>query len=197
MLKKIIDSLHHENYFLQENFISLSDLWEINSFFTQNTPYFSAAHVGKGNERQKMESVRGDWTFWIDQKNPPIELYSLLKFLEELRLHLNQELYLGLKEFESHLAYYPSGKFYKKHLDQFNRDSSRILTFIFYLHEYWDDSDGGELVLYNDDNSIFKKVIPKPGTFICFLANKFPHEVLAGKRERRSFTGWMHNKIIS
>jgi SM-20-related protein len=75
-------------------------------------------------------------------------------------------------------------------------ESSRRLSFIFYLNEVWDKNDGGELVIYNKAGEVLDTLLPMPGSFITFLSDEFPHEVRPSLKERRSFTGWMHTKII-
>ena len=104
--------------------------------------------------------------------------------------------YFGLRDFECHLAKYPPGTFYKKHLDRFEQDSSRGFTFIFYLHSDWTEADGGELVLYHKDGRILETIIPRPGSFMCFLPGEFPHEVRISHKERWSLTGWIHTKNL-
>jgi SM-20-related protein len=119
-----------------------------------------------------------------------------MDFLDQLKKKLNESFYLGIKQFETHLAVYPPDAFYQKHKDRFEQDSSRVFTFILYLNLDWKKEWGGELLLYNEDHQLLEEIIPKPGTLVCFLPEMFPHEVLPSKRERRSFTGWMHNKLI-
>jgi SM-20-related protein len=119
-----------------------------------------------------------------------------MKFLEELKKALNENFFLGLKQYECHLASYPAGSFYQKHSDRFEASSSRYLSFVFYLNESWEPDYGGTLVLYEKNGSPIDTIFPLPGSFICFLSEDFPHEVQAAKFERRSLTGWMHNKLI-
>lgn len=194
MLEQIIQDTQRNGFFVYPAFLSTEDLKKINAFFTEARPEFIEAKVGK--DKQRVESVRGDYTFWIDPLNPPSVFVPLLDFLKKLQDELNQNFYLGLKQFECHLASYPAGSFYQKHLDRFSKDSSRSFSFICYLNESWKEEDGGELVLYNDKGEEIKKIFPMPGTLTGFLSEEFPHEVKPSLKERRSFTGWMHTKII-
>ena len=105
--------------------------------------------------------------------------------------HLNRYYYTGIRSFEFHYARYDVGSFYKKHIDQFRTDSGRKFSMITYLNDDWRDHDGGELVLYQQEE---KKVIPQGGSTVIFKADELPHEVLPAKRVRRSITGWLKNK---
>ena len=78
-------------------------------------------------------------------------------------------------------------------VDRFGNDSSRVLSFIFYLHEEWAAGDGGELVIHGNKEIV---IPPHPGSLVVFLSEGLTHEVKPCNRERRSFTGWMHSKII-
>jgi SM-20-related protein len=197
MNHKIIESLSKKGIYIEDEFLSKESLNSINSYFDNQLNHFSEARVGLGKAKIRDEKIRGDYSLWIDSIHPPKEFESIISFLNSLKFEVNQSLFLGIKEYECHLAYYPPGKFYKKHLDQFSNDSSRTLTFIFYVHEAWANNDGGELVIYDKNGIVVDKIIPTPGKMVLFLSSDFPHEVLPGNRERRSFTGWMHNKIIN
>lgn len=192
MLEKILQEIERNGYALVSNLIPLDDLQAMNAFFEERRGEFSPALVGHRNQKQRVESVRGDYTYWIDALDPVRPFDKLVNFLNELREEVNKKFFLGLQQFECHLAYYPPGTFYKKHLDRHEANSTRSLSFVFYLNE----TTGGELVLYNKNNEVIKIVTPEAGSFICFMSDEFPHEVKPSSRERRSFTGWMHTKII-
>jgi SM-20-related protein len=60
-----------------------------------------------------------------------------------------------------------------------------------YLNQDWRASDGGELVLYQDEadkNGL--RILPEAGTVVLFLSDEFPHEVLPAKVDRYSIAGW-------
>lgn len=196
MLDLIVQEIEKKGYCHMTDVLSRSELGEINSFFDQNKSDFKPAMVGPVEKKLRLESVRGDYTFWIDPLNPSMIFSKIISFLQNLKETLNSQFFLGLKEFECHLAYYPPGTFYKKHSDLFEKSSTRKLSFIFYLHQEWESHCGGELIIYNQDNSILESINPLPGSFACFLSEEFPHEVKKGNFERRSLTGWMHTKIL-
>ncbi len=151
---------------------------------------FHPAQVGKGANLQRDAGIRGDLTAWVTPQEHPA-LAPIWQKVEQLRLRLNRELYLGLGEWEAHLAKYPPGAFYRRHLDRHGNGSTRVLSMVLYLNAEWGLDDGGELVLYRDDVEA-ARVPPAGGTLVCFLSADFPHEVLPARRERRSLTGWFH-----
>lgn len=193
MLDQIVRDIKSKGWSFQENILTPHDMSSISAFFDEHREEFVAAQIGKGELRQRQEGIRGDFTLWIDPLKTPSPLSKIMSSLEDLKTNLNREIFLGAREYECHLAYYPPGTFYQKHLDRFESDSSRVLSFVFYLHEEWRHDDGGELILHLDEEI---SVSPLPGSFIVFLSENVPHEVKPGKKERRSFTGWMHSKII-
>ena len=151
-----------------------------------------AAGVGRGTELQVARSIRSDAIFWLDEQN----LSSAQKFafdqLELLRIVLNRELYLGLRELEAHLTYYPPNGHYTKHVDNFRGESKRILSCIIYLNPAWSDTDGGGLKIFSPVNEDFlvAEIPPRSGTLACFLSRDIPHEVATTTKERLSLTGW-------
>lgn len=197
MLDKILQELEINGFCYVEKVISVEKLMEMNQFFESHKSQFEAAKVGSGPHRERVERIRGDYTYWLDTLNPTEPFASFLNTLNELKDQINTHFFLGLKEFECHLAFYPEGTFYQKHIDRFELDSSRRISFIFYLNQEWKVEWGGELVIYDKQGSELKRFYPLPGSFVCFLSEEFPHEVKASKKERRSLTGWMHNKIIN
>lgn len=149
----------------------------------------SQAGIGREQQYQLNEKIRTDETRWLDPSNSIDQAY--LTHMSDFRLAMNQRLFLGLFDYESHYAHYPSGAFYKRHVDAFKGESNRVLTTVMYLNPFWQTRDGGQLQIYdiNDDNLIVS-VEPEMGTFVVFLSEQFPHEVLPSKRDRYSIAGW-------
>lgn len=150
------------------------------------------AGIGRGNAQQISEGVRGDHIQWLDAgQSASCDQY--LALLDELRVALNQGLYLGLEDYESHFALYPQGAFYQKHLDRFRDDDRRAVSAVFYLNRDWQAEQGGALRLYLADGSSHD-VLPEAGTLVVFLSADMPHEVLPATRERLSLTGWFRRR---
>ena len=61
-----------------------------------------------------------------------------------------------------------------------------------YLNEDWTSADGGALRMYDDER--VREVLPVAGTLVCFLSDRFEHEVLPATRERLAVTGWIRRR---
>ncbi len=146
------------------------------------------AAIGRANKRTTNTHVRQDRIRWLNPAQPIEAEY--LAMMETLRTQLNRELFMGLFDYECHLAHYPKGAFYRKHVDAFKGRSNRILSSVFYLNPDWQAGDGGELVIYGHQGEILERVLPEAGKLVLFLSDVFVHEVLAGNRDRYSITGW-------
>jgi SM-20-related protein len=157
---------------------------------------FRRAAVGRGDERTVRGELRSDFVLWLDEATATPAERELLQAFEGLRLAVNRRLYLGLLTFEGHLAHYPPGACYGRHLDQFRGVESRILTLIVYLNEDWQEGDGGQLRLYlgQSTDSPYLDVPPAAGTLVSFLSGVFYHEVLPARRGRLSLTGWFRRR---
>jgi SM-20-related protein len=138
------------------------------------------------------EGVRGDHIQWLEPgQHPACDEY--LQALDELRMALNQGLYLGLEDFEGHFALYPPGAFYQKHVDRFRDDDRRAVSVVFYLNDDWQAEQGGALRLYLP-NGETRDVLPHAGSLLVFLSADMPHEVLPASRDRLSLTGWLRRR---
>jgi len=198
-LDAIADALAEFGYIVLEQAISNELLLSLLRHFDQlGDSAFKRAGIGRQANFQLQESVRLDEIYWLDEENPYGKevITPFLVWMESLRCGINQRLYLGLFDYESHFASYEAGAFYKKHVDTFidtkrQGQPKRIVSTVLYLNQNWGIEDGGELVLYAEDgNHILQKILPQFGRLIIFLSEKFPHEVLPATRERKSIAGW-------
>lgn len=150
---------------------------------------YVGAGIGRGDGYLKTEFVRTDEIYWITGESDAGKKWN--EWMSKLQRFLNQRLFLGLFSFESHFAHYPPGAYYKRHYDAFHGDTNRILSVVTYLNPGWCNKDGGELVLYKDEqDKEGLKVAPLYGTLAVFLSEEFPHEVLPANRDRYSVAGW-------
>lgn len=147
---------------------------------------FHAAGVGRGVEQQRNRFVRRDRIHWME--NHDSLLASWRGWTESLRTDLNRQLFLGLFSFESQLAHYSPGDFYRTHVDAFRGEANRIVSLVCYLNPDWREGDGGELVLYTNLGEI--TVAPVYRTVVLFLSEEIPHEVRPARRDRYSVAGW-------
>lgn len=151
---------------------------------------FKAAKVGRSTEQQRAAEIRSDWTLWVDLNSEKMAL--LQAQINEIKNSLNQELYLGLQDFECHFARYAEGQFYDEHIDQPRLKSplhgERVISFVLYLNQSWKPEDGGQLSLRHLSKEI--QILPNWGQMVLFRSDTVPHAVLPAKRERWSLTGW-------
>jgi SM-20-related protein len=147
---------------------------------------FHRAGIGRGADEHTNGFVRRDRIHWLQESRP--ELAEWRRFTDALRTQLNRRLFLGLFSFESHLARYCPGAFYKKHYDAFRGEANRIVSLVGYLNTGWTPGDGGELRLYTDALTV--TVPPDYRSLVLFLSEEMLHEVLPTSRERWSVTGW-------
>ena len=148
-------------------------------------------HAGIGREDNFIlnQFIRTDKIHWIEADTPIQKQW--LDWCTQLMTHLNRKLFLGLFAFETHYAYYSKGDFYKRHYDAFRGEKNRVLTMVLYLNPTWEEEDGGELILYQqDDDLVGTKIYPQFGTLAIFLSEEFPHEVKPTQKDRYSITCW-------
>jgi SM-20-related protein len=188
----MLESLKNVGWRVEREWLSHQDLSRVAAAFRlwKAENRFTPARIGQGGNLQQHGGIRGDETWWFDVQAPPAELLPILRRVDELKTEINRALYLGLKDWEVHLASYAPGAGYKKHLDRHQQQSSRKLSLVLYLNESWQKADGGELVIYNHEGTEVTRFAPEGGTLVLFLSEDFPHEVLPAKRERHSLTGW-------
>ncbi|RKR04279.1 Rps23 Pro-64 3,4-dihydroxylase Tpa1-like proline 4-hydroxylase [Kushneria sinocarnis] len=148
------------------------------------------AGIGRGHAHQHRPDIRGDSIRWLTPDHPAQRHY--LMTLASVRDAINRALFLGLFEFEAHFARYPVGAFYQRHVDSFRGRANRIISSVTYLNRDWPDDGGGEMVSYapGDETRELGRVAPRAGTFVCFLAEEMPHEVLPARLPRASIAGW-------
>lgn len=165
---------------------------------------FATASVGRAETRQQMLEQRSDSTLWLDGAGAAQR--EFLAHMDTLRLQLNRQLFLGLADYEAHYAHYAVGQFYRRHVDAFRqgderqRAPQRIVSSVFYLNDDWQAGDGGELVLWREQEREQRReqeplqIAPLSGSAVFFLSAEFPHEVLPAARDRYSIAGWFRTR---
>jgi SM-20-related protein len=144
------------------------------------------AGLRRGGEHGLDQRVRSDRIEWVDADQPgPFRL--VLVRLEDLRLQLNQQAWLGLRGVEVQLAWYPPGAHYERHFDAFSGEGNRRLTVVLYLNEAWHAEDGGQLRVYAAQTVDLE---PLGGRAVVFLAEKLEHEVLPVRADRFALSAW-------
>jgi len=194
-LEKIADELADRSYAIVDDFLSPDEVNAIlhTDEFKNSKLHFKKAGIGRQQEKQIVETIRGDYIQWVDPNSVPESIKIYFERLSELIRFLNRNLFLSLKDAEVHLTRYPVGTFYKKHIDQFQQDDHRKLSVICYLNPGWKETDGGQLRMHLKDGSV--DVFPEAGKLVCFRSELVEHEVLPATRERYSLTGWLIDRI--
>jgi SM-20-related protein len=191
----IADNLADRGYAVADQFLSQREVDSILAIpdFRKGFETFKKAGIGKNQDLQINEAIRGDYILWLDKNSAPAAAQVYLDRLGELVQHLNQTLFLSLKDYEVHMTIYPIGSFYKRHLDQFKKDDHRKLSVICYLNNNWIPEHGGQLRMYLNDGT--KEFLPLAGRLICFRSDQIEHEVLPASRARLSLTGWILDQL--
>ena len=193
--ERIVDGLAEQGFAVIDNFLTPEEVKAILSLeaFGDAATTFKKAGIGKNQDLQINEAIRGDYIQWVDRNTAPAPVKVYLDKLQALIQAVNQGLFLSLKDYEVHMTVYPPGSFYKRHLDQFKKDDHRKLSVICYLNEDWREEHGGQLRMHLPNETL--DFLPLAGRLVCFRSDQIEHEVIAGTRERRSLTGWMLDQV--
>ncbi|EIJ38183.1 putative proline hydroxylase [Galbibacter orientalis DSM 19592] len=200
LYESIIEDLLEQQYSVVDNFFSAEEVFLLRASLLDKyeEDKFKKAAIGNKFEEQIIKSIRGDFVLWIDEKNSNSAEKLFFNKINSLIDYLNKTCFLGILHKEFHYAIYPEGTFYKRHLDTFQNDDRRKLSFVCYLNdENWKNENGGELVIYKDENGmeVPKNLYPLPGRVVIFESQLLEHEVktvLAS--ERYSITGWLKTR---
>lgn len=192
-IENIVNTVYEQRFCITDNFISKEEISLLKNKITSlnESNSFKKAGIGKDKEHITNSEIRSDYIFWLEKDDEHLNKI-FFSFIEELMTGINRRFFLGLKDYEFHYAYYPSGTFYKKHRDSFKSDDARKITVLLYLNDNWKKGDGGELLLYTDTNDILK-IEPLGGRLLVFESD-MEHEVLMSHADRYSITGWIKNK---
>jgi SM-20-related protein len=160
-----VDALSDQNFVVVENFIS-NDLYQtVKDHFLFKLPSFSQAGIGALDQNTINKKIRGDATYWLT-RNKDTNLQPFWELVDELLFVFNKFCYLSLKGYEFHFAKYPPGGHYDKHIDQFQDRNNRMISVVIYLNDEWQQGDGGELEIFNRDQSV--KIEPRAGRCVLF-----------------------------
>lgn len=147
--------------------------------------------AGTGNEVVVVQDkrVRGDKIYWLDRKHNDPHENDFFDLMDQFVSHLNSSCYTGITGYEFHYTLYEKGSFYKKHLDQFRNNGSRQYSMIMYLNADWEEKDGGELRIHQENTQ--QNIAPTSGKSVFFKSSELEHEVLLTNTTRLSITGWL------
>lgn len=187
--------LEQQSFIILDDFLPADLLEEILRDFNTRIEQdqLSKAAIGKGSDKQLQLAIRGDFIYWLNNLSP--EIPRSWKFIQEQLDEICNYFRIPSLTPELHYALYPPQSKYAKHLDVFKKDSDRVLTFILYLNESWEATDGGQLKMYFNDSSE-QIIAPLLNRCIIFFSSEIPHEVLLTQKERKSLTGWFKRTRI-
>jgi SM-20-related protein len=187
----LIDSYLDNNIGIDTSFIteSLSRGLQENILQLQRDNQMTAAGIGNLKVKDDSQTMRNDKIYWMDKSHGNIYEQEFLQLAEDFIDRLNSTCYTGINGYEFHYAVYPEGSFYKRHRDQFKNDSNRKYSLISYLNNNWQEADGGQLMVYQNEG--VQKILPQSQTSVFFKSDEMEHEVTMAHRQRMSVTGWL------
>ena len=194
-LETIINDLSKNGYAICDAFVPAKTISSFANMATKR--YLSGAMTfAKTGQQAKNTSIRGDSIFWLDENSHEPSVQAYFTKMHLLKNALNLHLFMNVQALETHLAVYPIGSVYEKHLDQFNQGEglqTRQLSSVLYLNNHWLVADGGALRLHLNEGE-YLDIAPSAGKFVLFLSSQFWHEVLPATRNRISLTGWFRTR---
>jgi Rps23 Pro-64 3,4-dihydroxylase Tpa1-like proline 4-hydroxylase len=150
---------------------------------------FISAGIGNNKKLNHDVEVRSDSVYWLDRKHENVHENDFLTRIEEFICYLNKSCFAGITGYEFHYSLYEIGSFYKKHVDQFQDNSSRKYSMITYLNPDWQDGDGGHLKIHQVEGN--QQISPTLGKTVFFKSSELLHEVQITYAQRLSITGWL------
>lgn len=187
----IDNAIYHHGFYLQDNFLPITHYQNLRTTLQEQYQLglFKTGKIGKTNNLTLQTSIRNDQIYWIDEHLPNTAIQIYFDALNKIKTLLNQSLFMGLHTIEAHFAIYNPGSFYKKHVDQFASTRDRRISCVYYLNENWQPEHGGELQLYNKDDTSLINIQPRGNRLICFKSD-LPHEVAIAHATRYSIASW-------
>lgn len=199
LYEQIISDIGTQQFSIIENFFTAEDVSVLRQSLLEKyeEDAFKKAAIGNKLNETIVKSIRGDVILWIEEANANKAESLFFNKINDLVSYLNRTCFLGILHKEFHYAIYPVSTYYKRHIDTFQNDDRRKLSFVCYLNEAgWLPENGGELVLYLDENGkeAEKVIYPFPGRVVIFESQIIEHEVKPVNTERLSITGWLKTR---
>jgi Rps23 Pro-64 3,4-dihydroxylase Tpa1-like proline 4-hydroxylase len=187
----LIDSYLENNVGIDADFLTdaLSQGLQQNILQLQHDNLMVAAGIGNKEVKGDNQKMRSDTIYWMDKSHDNIFEQEFLHHVDNFVDRLNSTCYTGINSYEFHYAVYEEGSFYKRHKDQFKTDSDRKFSLINYLNNDWLETDGGQLLVYQ--NEAAQKIQPNSQKAVFFKSDEMEHEVTKANRTRMSITGWL------
>jgi SM-20-related protein len=199
LYEQIISDIGTQQFSIIEDFFTSDEVLLLRQSLIEKyeEDEFKKAAIGNRLNESIVKSIRGDVILWMDELSADATETLFFNKINDLVSYLNTTCFLGILHKEFHYAIYPKDTFYKRHIDTFQNDDRRKLSFVCYLNEDgWLPENGGELVLYlNEHGEEVEKVIyPFPGRVVIFESQIIEHEVKPVNTKRYSITGWLKTR---
>lgn len=199
LYEQIISDIGKQQFSIVESFFTDEEVAVLRQSIQEKyeEDNFKKAAIGNRLNETIVNSIRGDVILWMDETRADAAEKLFFNKINDLVGYLNKTCFLGILHKEFHYAIYPKNTYYKRHIDTFQNDDRRKLSFVCYLNEDgWLPENGGELVLYLNENGneIAKIIYPFPGRVVIFESQIIEHEVKPVNTERLSITGWLKTR---
>lgn len=182
---QILDDLDQHGFSIIDDAYSAEYIHALVEECMSNLNKFRDAAVQNG----VISKIRSDHILWINDTLDVAQEH--VQALEHLSEQFNRAFFSNIHEVEAHFACYNAGEFYALHKDNPQGKNGRVISAVYYLHEYWQADWGGELRL-QDKNDVWHILEPKPNRIALFQSDLL-HEVLEAKHQRLSITAWLRN----
>jgi SM-20-related protein len=195
LYERIISDISSQKYSIIDDFFSLDEILILRASLLEKhkEDEFKKSAIGNRVNKVIKKAIRGDIILWIDETMANRAESIFFNKINDLKAYLNRTCFMGINQKEFHYAIYPKGTYYKRHLDTFQNDDRRKLSIVCYLNnENWQPENGGELVLYLDQEE--KVIYPFPGKMVIFESQQLEHEVKPVNIPRYSITGWLKTR---
>ncbi|MBK8348783.1 MAG: 2OG-Fe(II) oxygenase [Saprospiraceae bacterium] len=191
VFEKLIDSYIDDNVGIAEGFLNTGLASRLRTNLERLYKSNALNHAGTGNQSSVTHDklVRSDKIYWLDKSHNDAVENEFFLVMDDFIRYLNETCFTGITGYEFHYAMYEKGSFYKRHVDRFRNDDSRLFSMITYLNPDWSEGDGGELCIYHADHK--QQISPIDGKSIFFRSSDLEHEVLLTHVPRMSITGWL------
>ena len=199
LYEQIISDIGTQRFSIVEDFFTSDEVLLLRQSLMEKyeEDAFKKAAIGNRFEETIEKSIRGDVILWMDESKVNTAESLFFNKIRDLVSYLNKTCFMGILHKEFHYAIYPKNTFYKRHIDTFQNDDRRKLSFVCYLNEDgWLPENGGELVLYLNKNGeeVEKVIYPFPGRVVIFESQIIEHEVKPVHTKRFSITGWLKTR---
>jgi SM-20-related protein len=196
--EEIVEAIYDRGFHVIDEFLPIEHVRGLRQYahHLMAGNQFQAAKIGSQQNASTNQTIRRDKIYWLDESNENPNIQAYFTAMKAISTAFNQQLFLGLVDFETHFALYQPDSFYKKHIDQFSNKQERRISCVYYLNEEWQMSFGGQLTLYDKNDEILTSILPTSNRLVCFISD-LPHEVSKTTQTRLSIAGWMKTRALA